>query len=47
MTKEIYDYALKNGSIKYREFGTVKEIKLNTNTWEVVESNAMTYTLPF
>lgn len=47
MTKEIYDYALANGKIKYKEFGTLKDLKLNTSYWEVPESSAMTFTLPF
>ena len=47
MTKELYDYALTKGSLKYLDFGTVKELKLNTANWEVPESSAMTFTLPF
>lgn len=47
LTKELYDYALKNNHLKYRDLGTVKEIKLNTTSWEKIEPSAMTYTLPF
>ena len=47
MTKEIYDYAINNSKLKYKEFGAIKELKLNTTTWEVPESSAMTFTLPF
>ena len=47
MTKELYDYAINNGKMKYKESGTIKELKLNTSKWEVPESSAMTFTLPF
>lgn len=47
LTKELYDYAIANGKLKYRELGALKEIRLDTSSWEVPESNAMTYTLPF
>ena len=47
MTKELYDYALANSKLKYKEFGAPKELCLNTSSWEVPESVAMTFTLPF
>lgn len=47
MTKELYDYAMTTGKLKYKEFGTVKELKLNTAGWEEPASSAMTFTLPF
>ncbi|MFZ2039013.1 MAG: ribonuclease H-like domain-containing protein [Minisyncoccia bacterium] len=48
ITKEIYDYAMKNGHLKYKDFGGIKEIKLNTENWEKKEEKpAMTFTLPF
>lgn len=47
LTKELYDYAMKNSHLKYKEFGNLKEIKLNTANWEKVDSGAMTFTLPF
>lgn len=47
ITKEIYDYALKNGHLKYRDGKEIKEIKLNTADWEKVAQNAITHTLPF
>lgn len=47
ITKEIYDYALKNGCVKYKDFGKIKEIKLDTSTWEEQEASSMTHTLPF
>ncbi len=49
ITKEIYDYALKNASLKYRDFDGIREIKLDTSTWEVVLNinPSLTHTLPF
>ena len=47
LTKDLYDYAIANSKLKYKEQGAIKEIRLNTSMWEVPESAAMTYTLPF
>lgn len=49
ITKELYDYALKNGMLKYKDFtsGKILDIKLNTASWEKKEEGAMTFTLPF
>ena len=47
LTKELYEYALKYGSLKYRELGALHEIKLNTQKWLAPESGAMTFTLGF
>jgi DEAD/DEAH box helicase domain-containing protein len=48
LTKELYDYALKNGKLKYKDFGETRTIKLDTSSWEVLEEQAaLTHTLPF
>lgn len=47
ITKKVYDYALQNGKLKYKDMGVIKDIKLNTKDWEKVEESAMTFTLPF
>lgn len=48
ITKELYDFAMKNGMLKYKELGKIKDIKLNTANWEKpTEKAAMTHTLPF
>jgi len=48
ITKDIYDYALKNNKLFYKENGGPKqEIKLDTKDWEKIERKSMTYTLPF
>lgn len=46
LTKEIYDYAIANSSLKYKDNGSIKEVKLDTTSWEVPQSDAMTFTLP-
>ncbi len=48
ITKEIYDYAVKNQKLYFKEGGKKNEIKLDTSKWEVLEEKpAMTHTLPF
>lgn len=47
LTKDLYDYAANTGTLKYKELGAIKTIKLNTTTWEIPVTSAMTYTLPF
>lgn len=48
ITKEVYDYALKNNKLLYKENGgPVQEIKLDTKDWEKIQHSAITCTLPF
>lgn len=48
VTKEVYEYAKKNKSLKYKDFDGVREVKLNPTKWEVIEdAPAITHTLPF
>jgi DEAD/DEAH box helicase domain-containing protein len=47
ITKEIYDFARKNGFLKYRDGGLVKEIKLDTSAWDERLKTAKTGSLPF
>ncbi|HWB34196.1 MAG TPA: ribonuclease H-like domain-containing protein [Candidatus Paceibacterota bacterium] len=48
ITKEIYDYAKKHGSLKYKDFDGIREIKLDTSSWEAPTGGAsLTHTLPF
>jgi DEAD/DEAH box helicase domain-containing protein len=48
ITKEIYDYALKNKKLLFQEGqGSVQEIKLDPKDWEKISHSTMTYTLPF
>ncbi|MBP9749350.1 MAG: ribonuclease H-like domain-containing protein [Candidatus Pacebacteria bacterium] len=48
ITKEVYDYARKHKELKYKDFGDIKTIKLNTKEWETVDTSvALTHTMPF
>ena len=47
ITKDVYEYALKNKLLKYVEGKTIKDIKLNTTNWDKKDDTAMTFTLPF
>lgn len=47
VTKEIYDYALQNGHLKYKDGTTLKNIKLDTKDWEKKNENAITFSLGF
>lgn len=47
LTKELYDFAMETGTLKYKDMGTIMTAKLNTSGWEQVDKPAMTYTLPF
>ena len=48
ITKDIYEYALKNKKLLYKEGqGPVQEIKLEPKNWEKIERVARTFTLPF
>ena len=47
ITKEVYEYALKNGSLKYKDGNELKEIKLDTSNWEEESASSITHTLPF
>lgn len=47
LTKELYDFATRENILKYKDLGTIKEIKLDTSNWEIPASSAMTFTLPF
>lgn len=48
ITKDIYEYAMKHGLIKFREDGKVHEVKLDMKIWqEPQEKSALTFSLPF
>lgn len=48
LTRELYDYALAHGALKYKDLRDVRDIKLDTSLWnqENVEMPALTHTLP-
>ena len=48
ITKDIYEYALKNGKLIFKEGPNLNEVKLDTADWEIPpQSSALNYTLPF
>lgn len=47
ITKRIFDHALQHGKVKYKDLGSVREIKLDTSAWLTPASRAVTFTLGF
>jgi DEAD/DEAH box helicase domain-containing protein len=47
LTKELYEYALKNSSVKYSDFGDIRTIPLVTSRWEKRSTTSLTQSLPF
>lgn len=47
VTKEVYDYALKTGTLKYKDGQANKEFKLDVKDWEKKSESAMTFSLGF
>jgi DEAD/DEAH box helicase domain-containing protein len=47
ITKKIYDHALKHGSLKYKDFGKISEVKLDTSKWQTGNGSPMTFTRGF
>jgi DEAD/DEAH box helicase domain-containing protein len=48
ITKDLYEYALKEGKLIFKEGGNLNEIKLDTADWEAPSaSSVLNYTLPF
>lgn len=47
LTKRVFDHALEKGSLKYRDLGSLKEIKLNTSEWLTGDTKPMTFSMGF
>lgn len=47
VTKEVYEYMLTNGKIKYKEGDNLKEIKIDTNDWSKISDSVINFSLPF
>ena len=47
ITKDVYEYALKNRKLRYSDFGTKKDIPLDVSKWESTRAATLTHTLPF
>jgi hypothetical protein len=47
LTRELFDYALEHKSLKFKDLGGVKEMKIDTSTWLTVKpKEAQTHILP-
>lgn len=49
ITKELYEYALKNGELIFKEGPNMNKVKLDTSGWEAPSESpsSMNFTLPF
>lgn len=47
ITKEVHDYAMKNGSLKFLDGDKVADFNIDTSSWEDKEDSKMTFSLPF
>lgn len=48
LTRELYEYALKNKALRYKDLNQLRDIKLDTSAWQTALAAAsMTHTLPF
>ncbi len=47
ITKELYEYALKNKKVMIGNIDKKQEIPLDTKNWEEKQDSSMTHTLPF
>jgi DEAD/DEAH box helicase domain-containing protein len=47
VTKKIFDYALKNGHVKFKDGARKRDIPLDTSTWGLREESMLTHSLLF
>ncbi len=47
VTKEIFEYALANGKVFYKDGRVKREIPLDISSWHVDDDNSMTFSMPF
>lgn len=45
ITRKLFEHALECGSLKYKELGKVREIKLDTSKWLAPKESGMTFSL--
>lgn len=45
LTRNLFDYAMQNKSLKYKELGRVQEVKLKPEKWLDLKPASMTFTL--
>jgi uncharacterized protein YprB with RNaseH-like and TPR domain len=48
ITRELYDYAKQNKTLKYKDFDGIRELKIDPSNWEkATEKSSLNHTLPF
>jgi DEAD/DEAH box helicase domain-containing protein len=47
VTKGVYEYALQNKKLKFKDGTNIAEFAIDTTGWEDVEDSKMTFSLPF
>ncbi len=47
VTKDIFEYAMKHGHVKFKDGSRKKEIPLDISKWSIKEDASMTHSLPF
>ncbi len=47
VTKEVYEYALKNKKLRYKDGDQKKDVIIDTSKWEDINNSALTMSLPF
>lgn len=47
VTKKVFDYALKNGHVLFKDGYRKREIPIDTSSWTVKEDTTLTHSLPF
>ncbi len=47
VTKKVFDYAMQNGHVKFKDGSRKREIPLDISSWAIKEESAMTHSLLF
>ncbi len=47
VTKGVYEYALQNKKLKFKDGTNIAEFSIDTTVWEDVDESKMTFSLPF
>lgn len=47
VTKKVFDYALQNGHVKFKDGRMKRDIPIDTSSWMTKEDNGITHALPF
>lgn len=47
VTKEVFEYALEHGHIKFKDGRQKREVPIDTSSWTIKEDASLTHSLPF